>query len=105
MRQGIYDFLDLEKINSVAFLEKKLLAENRHKGWKIEYFPKVEGLLIQKRGNISIRYLVYSQRIHCWLVAERFLVCQPKVGESLAWEQLLNSTKLPPVIEHNKLIK
>ena len=90
MRQGIYDFLDLEKINSVAFLEKKLLAENRHKGWKIEYFPK---------------YLVYSQRIHCWLVAERFLVCQPKVGESLAWEQLLNSTKLPPVIEHNKLIK
>ena len=32
MRQGIYDFLDLEKINSVAFLEKKLLAENRHKG-------------------------------------------------------------------------
>ena len=68
----------LKKINSIAFLEVKLLAENPCQGWKIEYFPKVEDHLIQKRGNISIRCLVYSQRLDCWLVAERFLVCQPK---------------------------
>ena len=79
-RQGIYGLWGLEKINSVAFLEVQLLVENQHKGWIIEYFRKVNGLLIQKRENISIRCLVDSQRIHCWLVAESFLVCQPKSG-------------------------
>ena len=59
-RQGIYGLSGLEKLNSIAFLEAKLLAENPCKGWKIEYFPKVESFLIQKRGNISIRYSVYS---------------------------------------------
>ena len=58
---------------STAFLEVKLLAENPFTGWKIEYFPKVEGLLIQKRENIFIIYLVYSQRLHHWLVRESFL--------------------------------
>ena len=77
--QGIYGLLYLEKINSIAYLEVKLLAENPCQGWKIEYFPKVEDHLIQKRGNISIRCLVYSQRVHCWLVVESFLVWQPKI--------------------------
>ena len=57
--------LGLEKINSVAFLEVKLFVENCHKGRKIEYFRKVKGLLIQKRENISIISLVYSQRLYC----------------------------------------
>ena len=73
--QGIYGLLGLDKINSVAFLEVKLLLEKHHKGWKIEYFRKVNGFLIQKRENIC---LVYSQRLHCWLFVESFLVCQPK---------------------------
>ena len=51
-------FQTLKKINNIEFLEVKSLAENPWKGWKIEYLPKVEGLLIQKRGNISIRWLV-----------------------------------------------
>ena len=58
----------------------KLLAENPRVGWKIGYFSKVKGLLIQKLENISIRCLVYSQRLHCWLVADSFLVCQLKIG-------------------------
>ena len=66
--------------------------ENLHKWWKIEYLRKVKGLLIQKRGKISIRCLVYSQRLHCWLVAESFLVCQPKSGGVLGWKKLLNRT-------------
>ena len=78
--QGIYGLSDLEKWNSIAFPEVKLFAENHCQGWKIEYFPKGEDHLIQKRRNISIRCPVYSQRIHCWLVAERFLVWQPKNG-------------------------
>ena len=55
LRQENYGISGLLKINSMAFLEVKLLVKNPFKGWKIEYFPKVEGLLIQKRGNISIR--------------------------------------------------
>ena len=53
-------FQALKKINSIAFLEVKLLAENPGQRWKIEYFPKVEDHLIQKRGNISIivRYFI-----------------------------------------------
>ena len=86
----------VSKQKSIAFLEVKLLAENPCKGWKIEYFPKVEGLLIQKFGNISTACLVYSQRLHWWLVVERFLVCQPKKEESLARKKVLNSTKLLP---------
>ena len=82
-RKEINDLLGLEKINSVASLEVKLLVENRHKGWKIEYFRKVKGLLIQKRENISIRFLVYSQGLHCWSIAKRFLVCKPKSEEVL----------------------
>ena len=39
-RQGIYGLLGLEKINSIAFLEVKILAENPSQGWKIKYFPK-----------------------------------------------------------------
>ena len=46
--EGIYDFSGLEKINSVTFLELKLLAENPYQRWKIEYFPKIENQLIQK---------------------------------------------------------
>ena len=65
-------FQALKKINSIAFLEVKLLAENPFQGWKIEYFPKVEDHLTQKRDNISIRCLVYSQRRYCWLVKESF---------------------------------
>ena len=79
-RQGIYGLWGLEKIKSIAFLEVKSLAENACQGWRIEYFPKGEYHLTQKRGNISIRCLVYSQRLHCWLVAERFLMWQPKIG-------------------------
>ena len=79
-RQGIYGLSGLEKIKSIAFIELKLLAENSCKGWKIEYFPKVEDHLIQKRGNIYIRCLVYSHRLHGWLVAKSFLVWQPKKG-------------------------
>ena len=58
-------FQALKKINSIAFLEVKLLAEKSCQWRKIEDFPKVEDQLIQKRGNISIRYLVYSQKLHC----------------------------------------
>ena len=47
-------FFFFEKIN-IAFQEVKLLAENLCKSWKIEYFLKVEGCLIQKREKISIR--------------------------------------------------
>ena len=82
------------KKNSIAFLEVKLLAENPCKGWNIEYLPNVEGLLIQKREKMSIKCLVYSQRLHCWLVVEDFLACQPKNGDSFVRKQLLNSTKL-----------
>ena len=32
----------LKKINSIAFLEVRLLPENLCQGWKIEYIPKVE---------------------------------------------------------------
>ena len=82
--------------NNIVFLEVKLLSENPCKGWKIEYFPKVEDHLIQKLGNISIRYLVYRQKIHWWLVAESVLVWQQKNGEYLARKQLLNTAKLLP---------
>ena len=58
--QGIYNFSGIMKINSIAFLEVKLLAKKQYKEWKIEYFLKVGGLLNQKHGKISIRYLVYS---------------------------------------------
>ena len=62
-------------------LNKRLKQkENPRREWKIEYFQKVESLLIQKRENISIIFLVYSQRLLCILVAESFLVCQPKSG-------------------------
>ena len=50
-RQGIYGPSGLEKINSIAYLEVKLLAENPCQEWMIEYFPIVEDHLIQKRGN------------------------------------------------------
>ena len=78
-RQGIYFLSGLEKINNIAFLEVKLLEKNPVR-WKTEFFPTVEDHLIQKRGNISIRCFVYSQRFHCWLVMESFLVWQPKDG-------------------------
>ena len=78
--QGIWGLANLEKISSVAFLEVKLLAEKPRKGWKIEYFPKVGGLLIKKHGNISIICFVYSQKLHYWLVVESFLVCEEKIG-------------------------
>ena len=50
-RQGFYGLSGLEKINSIAYLEVKLLAENPCQGWKIEYFPEVEDHLI-KNPNI-----------------------------------------------------
>ena len=46
-RQGIYGLSGLEKINNIAYLEVKLLAENPCQGWKIEYFPEVEDHLIK----------------------------------------------------------
>ena len=67
-RQGIYGFSG-EKVIS-----------GKPQGWKIEYFPQVEDHLIQKHWNISIRCLVYSQILHCWLVAESFLVWQKNNG-------------------------
>ena len=101
-RQGIYGLWGPEKIDSIAYLEVKLLAENPCQGWKIEYFPKVEDHLIQKRGNISIRCLVYSQRLHCWLVAERFLVCQPKNGGVLGPKTAPEYHKISTcIIRHN----
>ena len=48
--QEIYGYLDLEQINSVAFLEVKLLGENSHKGWE--------------NGCISIRCLVECQKLN-----------------------------------------
>ena len=57
-----------------------LLAENPYQGRKVECFPNVEDHLIQKRGNMSIRCLVYSQRFYYWLVAESFPVWKPKNG-------------------------
>ena len=42
-----------------------------------------KGLIIQKLGSISIRYLVCSQRLHCWLIVEKSLACQPKSGRVL----------------------
>ena len=62
-RQGIYCLSGLEKINNIAFLEVKLLEKNPVR-WKNKFFPTVEDHLIQKRGNISIRCFVYSQRFH-----------------------------------------
>ena len=73
-------FKAIEKINRTAFLQVKLLVKNPCQGWKIEYFPKVENHLTQKRGNMSIRCLVYSQILYCWLLAESFLAWQPKYG-------------------------
>ena len=68
----------------------------------MEYFSKVEDHLIQKRGNISIRCLVYSQRLHCWLVVERFLVWQPKVGGVLDPKEAPGYQKVATcIIKHN----
>ena len=101
-RQEIYGLSGLEKINSIAFLEAKLLAENLCQRSKIEYFRKVEDHLIQKRGNISIRCLVYSQRFHCWLVAESFLVWQPKIGGVLDPKEAPGYHKFATcIIKHN----
>ena len=41
-RQGIYGRLGLEKTNIVAFLEVKLLVENRHKGRKLNTSKKLK---------------------------------------------------------------
>ena len=41
-------------MNSRAYLEVTLLAENLCQGRKIEYFPKVEDQLIQKRGTYPL---------------------------------------------------
>ena len=65
-------------------------------GEKLSTFLKVEDHLIQKRGKQSIICLVYSQRLHCLLDAESFLVWQPKMGESLDRKHVLNTTKLLP---------
>ena len=90
MRQGSYSLEVLEKISRVAFVEVKLLAENPRVGWKIGCFSKAKDLLIGKLGKISIRCLVCSQRLHCWLVAESFLVCQLKNGGVLTIDQIAN---------------
>ena len=89
-------------MNSIAFLEVMLSAENPCQRWKIEYFPKVEDHLIQKRGNISIRCLAHSQRLHCWLVAEKFLVWQPKNGGFFDPKAAPGYHKIAPCIrKHN----
>ena len=102
IRQGICCLWSLEKINSIALLEVMLLAKNPCQGWKIEYFPKIEDYLIQKRANISIKCLVYSQKLHCWLVAESFLVCQPKTGGVLGSKAAPEYHKIATfIIKHN----
>ena len=53
-RQGIYDLSGLGKINSIEFVEVKLLEQNPCQGWKIEYFPKVEDHRIQKLGTYPL---------------------------------------------------
>ena len=53
-RQETYGFSGFEKVNSKAFLEVKLLAENPCQGWKIEYFPKVEDHLTKKGGTYPL---------------------------------------------------
>ena len=63
-RQGIYGILGLEKTNNAAFVEVKLIVENPRKEQKMECFPKVQDLLIQKRGIISINFC-YTVRLHC----------------------------------------
>ena len=45
-------------MNSVLFLEIKLLVENRLCSLKVSYFIKVKGLIIQKLGNMSMIYSV-----------------------------------------------
>ena len=52
--EEIYGLSGLEKINSIVILEIKLLAEDPCQGWKIEYFPKVQDHLIQKRGTYPL---------------------------------------------------
>ena len=44
-----------QALKKFVLLEVKLLAENPCQVWKIEYFPKIEDLLISKCWNISIR--------------------------------------------------
>ena len=55
-------------------------------GWEIYCFWNGKGIVIQKLGNISIRYLVYSQELHLLINCGRVL-------EFLAQKQLVNSTK------------
>ena len=49
-------------------------------GKEITTLQKKKGLIIQKLFNVIIRNLVHSQRLHYWLIVERFLVCHPKNG-------------------------
>ena len=71
-------------------------------GGKCSVFVKVEGLIIQKLGNISIRYLLYSQKLHGSLIAVRSLVCQSKIREVFSPKLLLINTKLVPVNTSNE---
>ena len=71
-------------------------------GGKCSVFVKVEGLIIQKLGNISIRYLLYSRKLHGSLIAVRSLVCQSKIREVFSPKPLLINTKLVPVNTSNE---
>ena len=71
-------------------------------GGKCSVFVKVEGLIIQKLGNISIRYLLYSWKLHGSLIAVKSLVCQSKIREVFSPKPLLINTKLVPVNTSNE---
>ena len=61
--QGIYYPLGIEKINSVAFLEVKLLTEKLREGWKIEHLTKIEGLLIKTREYMHNMLVIQSETL------------------------------------------
>ena len=62
----------------------KVISGNPLWRLKILYILKIKGLIIQYLGKVSIRYLIYSQRLcYYWLIVERFLVCQVKSGRVL----------------------
>ena len=60
---------------------------------------------MQKRGNLSIRCLVYSQRLHCLLVAVRFLIWQPKIGGALDSNEAPGYHEIATcIIKHDQLL-
>ena len=71
-------------------------------GGKCSVLVKVEGIIIPKLGNISKRYLLYSRKLHGWLIAVRSLVCQSEIREVFSPKPPLINTKLVPVNTNNE---